>query len=53
VSLTVENILAFLDSARGLGFTTVGDTQDLPYGLQAQLRDPWGNRLSILEPKKG
>jgi predicted enzyme related to lactoylglutathione lyase len=53
VSLTVENMRAFLNSARGLGFTTVGDTQDLPYGLQTQLRDPWGNRLSILEPKKG
>lgn len=53
VSLSVENIRAFLDSAQALGFTTVGDTQDLPYGLQAELRDPWGNRLSILEPKKG
>ena len=53
VSLTVEDILAFLDLAQDLGFTIVGDIQELPYGLQAQLRDPWGNRLSALQPKRG
>jgi len=53
VSLTVEDIHAFLELAQDLGFITIGDTLDLPYGLQAQLRDPWGNRLSVLEPKKG
>jgi predicted enzyme related to lactoylglutathione lyase len=53
VSLTVEDIRAFLELARDLGFIVIGDTQDLPYGLQAELRDPWGNRLSVLEPKKG
>jgi predicted enzyme related to lactoylglutathione lyase len=53
VSLTVEDIRAFLELARDLGFIVLGDTQDLPYGLQAELRDPWGNRLSVLEPKKG
>jgi len=53
VSLTVEDIHAFLELAQDLGFITIGDTLDLPYGLQTQLRDPWGNRLSVLEPKKG
>ena len=52
ISLTVEDIHAFLQLAQDLSFITIGDVLVLPYGLQAQLRDPWGNRLSILQPKK-
>lgn len=51
VSLTVENIHAALQAAEDSGFTVVGEVQDLPYGLQAEIRDPWGNRLSVLQPK--
>ncbi len=53
VSLTVDRIDSFLDLASSLGFTIVGRVQDLPYGRQAQLRDPWGNRLSVLQPNEG
>lgn len=53
VSLTVEDIHAFLQRAQDLGFTTTGEVQAQSYGLQAQIRDPWGNRLSVLEPKEG
>jgi len=51
VSLTVDNIESLLEIARRSGFTVVGEVQDLPYGLQAEIRDPWGNRLSALQPK--
>ena len=52
VSFTVEDIRTFLQLARSLGFIVAGDVQDLPYGFQAHLRDPWGNRLAVLQPKQ-
>ena len=51
VSLSVESIHDFVDLSRSLGFTMIGEVEDLPYGLQAHLRDPWGNRLSVTQPK--
>lgn len=51
VSFTVENMQETLKSAKDNGFHQVGDVQDLAYGQQVQLRDPWGNRLSVVEPK--
>ena len=50
-SLSVEAIHDFLALAEEAGFIGAGEVQDLPYGLQAQIRDPWGNRLSVLQPK--
>jgi predicted enzyme related to lactoylglutathione lyase len=52
VSLTVEDIRAFLQAAEDSGFNVVGGIQDLPHGLQAEIRDAWGNRLSVLQPKR-
>jgi len=52
VSLTVEDIRAFLQAAADSGFTVVSEIQDLPDGLQAEIRDAWGNRLSVLQPKR-
>jgi len=51
ISFTVQDIQATLKSAMDNGFHLVGDVQDFPYGKQVELRDPWGNRLSLVEPK--
>ncbi|MGQ0550881.1 MAG: VOC family protein, partial [Armatimonadota bacterium] len=51
VSITVDDITKSLNVASQAGFTQVGEVQHQPYGDQAQIRDPWGNRLSILAPK--
>lgn len=51
VSLTVENLQSALQLAKDCGFSQVGETHDLPYGTQAQIRDPWANRLSLVETK--
>ncbi|MCL5097370.1 MAG: VOC family protein [Candidatus Omnitrophica bacterium] len=51
VSFTVQDLQTTLQRAEGSGFHQVGEIRDLPYGRQVQLRDPWGNRLSLVEPK--
>jgi hypothetical protein len=51
VSLSVEAIHDFLALAKEAGFISVGEVQNLPYGLQAQIRDPSGNRLTVLQPQ--
>ncbi len=52
VSFTVQDIGATIKSTLESGFHQIGEVQDLPYGKQAQLRDPWGKRLSLVEPKE-
>lgn len=51
VSLTVDDLPSALQLAKDSGFRPVGEPQDLAYGAQAHIRDPWGNRLSLVEPK--
>ncbi|MGH2375243.1 MAG: VOC family protein [bacterium] len=51
VSITVDDITTSLNRACEAGFTQVGEVQHQAYGDQAQIRDPWGNRLSILARK--
>src|SRR5512143_2950313 len=50
VSLSVGDIRTALETAGKAGFTQAGEVQDRPYGLLAQIRDPWGNRLSLIQP---
>jgi predicted enzyme related to lactoylglutathione lyase len=49
VSFDVENIDAALRRATQAGFTLAGEVHAEPYGKQAEVRDPWGNRLSFVE----
>jgi predicted enzyme related to lactoylglutathione lyase len=51
VSISVDDIHTFLRLAADCGFAQVGEVQGQAYGFQAEVRDPWGNRLSILQPK--
>jgi extradiol dioxygenase family protein len=50
VSITVNDIQQAITRACKQGFRLVGEVQVQPYGKQAEIRDPWGNRLSLLEP---
>ena len=52
VSLTVDDMRDFMARAHECGFRQIREVEDLPYGLQSQLRDPWGNRLSVVQPKE-
>ena len=52
VSLTIEDMDEVLRLANECGFTQVGEIQNFSYGAQAQIRDAWGNRLSLVEPKE-
>ena len=50
VSLTVTDLTQTLAQARQLGFRQVGEVQLEGYGKLAEIRDPWGNRFSLIEP---
>ncbi|MDM7916177.1 MAG: VOC family protein [Candidatus Eisenbacteria bacterium] len=50
VSFRVPDVRAALDRALTAGFEQVGGLNVQPYGTIANLRDPWGNRLSVMEP---
>ena len=50
VSLSVSDINATLALAQVSGFRQIGEIEVQPYGKQAHIRDPWGNRLSLIQP---
>lgn len=52
VSFSVHDIQETVDLARQTGFDLVGKIREQPFGKLAELRDSWGNRISLLEPPK-
>ncbi len=53
VSLNIEDIQSFLELVRECDLKLIGAVRDYPYGYQAEIRDPWGNRLSVLQLNGG
>jgi len=50
VSFTVPDIQEALVRARESGFRQVGSIDVQPFGSLANVRDPWGNHISLLQP---
>jgi extradiol dioxygenase family protein len=51
VSFTVPDIQQALVRATQHGFRQPAEVQLAPYGKLAELRDPWGNRIALIEPQ--
>ena len=49
VSFTVPDIQQVLIRATQHGFRQVGEVHVQPYGKLAEIRDPWGNRIALIE----
>lgn len=49
VSFNVPEIQQALMLAKQEGFRQVGNVQIQTYGKQVEVRDPWGNRISLVE----
>ncbi len=53
VSFTVPDIRQTLERATRHSFRQVGEVQQEPYGKLAEIRDPWGNRIALIERPAG
>jgi predicted enzyme related to lactoylglutathione lyase len=50
VSITVPDVQQAVERVTRHGFRQHGEVLSQPYGKLAEIRDPWGNRLSLIEP---
>ncbi|MBI2845083.1 MAG: VOC family protein [Chloroflexi bacterium] len=50
LSLTVSDIQSTLARAKASGFRQVREVDERPFGKLSSIQDPWGNRISLLEP---
>lgn len=50
LSFTVTDIHNIITLAKESGFRQVREVDEQPFGKLSSIQDPWGNRLSLLEP---